>query len=291
MQHIEQFKSNILSITHGNINVRILKKESVIFILIGEEHYIMDDLYKNNISMFDDLQNAIVTFIRNNNVHLFLEKREYDELEYETYNKFMRENLNLEFTNTKTVSILEALAENLEPEYFTKFDIRNKINPLFNRSISDVLNIICNMYHLMENGPDPSISDTNYGINDMIIKFIEDHFIEPMVIYLLKNKELYESLGFQDIHKYILDEILNQFRNLINFNIYMLNNLQQNIEVDNKYYDILETIIFKLPALITDLNLFGLIFNKNGTNVIYAGEAHNANVYKFLTESYSFVEI
>ncbi len=286
MEKAQELKRNILLITNDNLDVKILNSKDIIFILLGEDHYAMDEFYRENDNSLENLYDTISKFVIEQDAKVFLERQEFDELENDQYNAYMNEHLGIEFVITKEKSILKHLNKKLDPQYLTKFDIRNKIDPILGRNLSEILNIVCNLYSVMKLVDDDSlreqINDDNNAISNMIITFIEEQFIKPMILYMLKKKEYYYSFNLIVQYDYIMNEIVKEFNDLIKFNHKLVSNLSLGIEMEDEFYDILHNIIFRLPGLITDLNLFNLVLHGNKINLIFGGKSHTDNLNHFL---------
>ena len=241
----------------------IYQKNDIFYILIGEDHYRIAE----EIEKYNKICENITSFLTTHKPNIFLEY-------FHNSDREMYENYIGEFTKRKNIMI--EIHKITVPKQI--FDIRDKYNCL--DKIDNMMNIILNIHSLKVNGSD----EHNALLSQMIIEFLDDNFISRSIIYLLKN-EISEPPNIKKKYDDLLGYIKQSRNDLIK---YMDEWIRTCSEVN---IELIEKIMFKNDANITDLTLYKLINNNSEKlNFIYGGKYHINNAIDFL-KSEDFLKV
>lgn len=253
----------------------ILKKNDIQYILIGENHYMLDVQYRKEI--YQDIHNYCI----NNNTHLFIEDetKEYEEDAklYENYLNQINETVEKE---KMKFSVLGKLSNDDDILNKTYFDIRSSIVPLLNKNdyvqnIFIIIQII--LTKIVETKMNGS-EEQQIFMSNTFLQFIDERFLKPQIIYLLKNKKTYtsnkqvEKIYNKLLYKSLYDEfkvIIDEISSLDNFD-----------DIDKIMNNVEKLIV---AYQVNDLFIMNKIVNNNDkNNLIYGGLSHIINLHEFL---------
>lgn len=266
-----QFYNQLNSYNKSIIQCHLLKKDDILYLLVGEDHYKFMQYNK-----YPEVKSLIIDFFDKYKPNIYIERPLNKNNDLKLYDEFMKQ-YDVGFNVSDQKSLLEII-DNDTSIAKTNFDIRNDITSLYDDiQIHNLENLILNVLAVVK----PS-NDKNYDLDELcneIVNIIENLTIKKNIVYLLKNKNMYTNNPIiLKLYTNLLDEIGKSHKQLLDHIIDLRNDerAQLNPNLIDKYF-------FEQGAKITDLYLFTLLLkNKDKFNVVVGGIAHINNINNFL---------
>jgi hypothetical protein len=264
----EDKQTAIKALSHGCLCVLPYSFEDKNIVLIGEDHFEMNNLLSEN----PFIKNKIVDLILSFGGEVLIEngKRSDDDI----WDDFLDENRDLVYGLTEDLIVQESITFELSGKD-NVFDMDNRCN--FTEDMQNI-SIMCNTI-LNEFGMFGDNEETNKYIRCSILNKVDVYIFRKLIVYLIKHKAEYTTNAKSSkLYEDILMNIKHTYKKFINYvDDYMIN------KYDSPDIELVEKIFYELPGSVFDLNIVNRIITSDvKTFVIYTGRAHSFGIKDML---------